>query len=64
MLSEEEFTKRYVKRLTEVFQEDKGQQWMKDIAPDAYEMYIEDSPETTTPEDMAESECDEMRRGC
>jgi hypothetical protein len=64
MLSEKEFTKRYVKRLMEVFQEPKGVQWMKDIAPDAYEMWVDDSPETTTPEDMADSECDEMRRDC
>jgi hypothetical protein len=62
MLKEEEFTKRYTGRLIEIFQENAVQQWMKDIAPDAYEMWLGDDPEAATPEDMADEEADEMRR--
>ncbi len=61
MLSEEEFTKRFVARLMEIFQDNKLQQWMKDISPDSYEMWIGDDPEASTPEDMADEEADAMR---
>ncbi len=60
MLSEHEFTKRYIYRLMEIFQEEKVQQWMNDIAPDAYEMYVDDDPENAEPEDMADGEDEEM----
>lgn len=61
MLSEEEFTKRYTERLMEIFQENKAQKWMTDIAPDAYEMWVDDDPDSMTPEDMADEEADEMK---
>lgn len=58
MLNEEEFTKRYIDRLKEIFQEDEVQEWMTDISPDAWEMYKGDG--TATPEDMADGEAEEM----
>lgn len=61
MLNEEEFTKRYIARLMEIFQENKPQKWMNDIAPDAYEMWVDDDPNSMTPEDMADEEADEMK---
>ena len=67
MLSEEEFTKRYTERLAEVCstrEEDgkyKVEKWMTDIAPDAYEMWVDDDPEVMTPEEMADEEIDAMR---
>jgi hypothetical protein len=63
MLSIEEFKVRFILRLREVL-DLKPSQWMKDCAESAYEMWLEDDPDATTPEDMADSECDEMRRDC
>ncbi len=62
MLSEEEFSKRYIARLARGFGKwHKVEQWMRDIAPDAYEMWVDDDPNSMTPEDMADEEADEMK---
>lgn len=61
MLDEETFTRRYTEQLSKHFGY-KVEQWMKDIAPDAYEMWLSDDPESMTPEDMADEEADEIRR--
>ncbi len=61
MLSEEEFTKRYIEHLSKHFGYN-VEQWMVDVAPDAYEMWKEDDPESQTPEDMADEEANEIRR--
>jgi hypothetical protein len=60
MLNEEEFTERYIARLKEIFGDEVGQ-WVKDIAPDAYEMWLTDDPDAATPEDIADEEAEEMR---
>ena len=63
MLSEEEFSKRYIARLARGFGRwHKVEEWMEDIAPDAYEMWLDDDPEAQTPEDMADEELDCLRR--
>lgn len=59
MLNEEDFARRYTEQLCKHFGK-RVEQWMHDIAPDAYEMYIDDG--TVTPEDLADEEADEMRR--
>ena len=61
MLSEEDFTRRYTEQLCKHFGK-KVEQWMLDIAPDAYEMWTGDDPDSQTPEDMADEEADEMQR--
>jgi hypothetical protein len=62
ILTEEEFAKRFIERFKGFFHyEYEG--WMEGVAEGAYEMYKDDDPETTTPEDMADEEWEELCRG-
>lgn len=61
MLNEEEFTEKYIDKLKELFGGE-VEQWMIDIAPGAYEMWLDDDPDSVEPEDMADEDADEMKR--
>ncbi len=59
MLSQAEFSKRYIDRITDIYGYE--QDWCEEIAGCAYEMYKQD-PHDMTPEEHAEEEIPEWGR--